>query len=205
MSRYSYEEATPSQLFQQWHTFLNSQMSFKITVSNSGDSAEIQRSPPELPDFFPKRSSIFERLPVLQRTQETRCPKTVREDFQQKGEVFFCFFKKCSSENISCKIVVFFPCLWGCLLTVFIHLRVILQISFTFSLEDHLEQIFFIIDKFISLYVNNCKSMVCEITLKLYRIRKPLSLSFNNNVKLSLWWRLLVGLFNVFIQILWVI
>lgn len=86
MSRYSYEESTPSQLFQQWRTFLNSQMSFKITVSNSSDSAEIQRSPPEA-GFFPKRSSIFERLPVFQRTQETRCPKTAREDFQQKGEV----------------------------------------------------------------------------------------------------------------------
>ncbi|XP_070795635.1 zinc finger protein GLIS1 [Pituophis catenifer annectens] len=83
MSRYSYEESIPSQLFQQWRTFLNSQMSFKITVSNSSDSAEIQRSPPEA-GFFPKRSSIFERLPVLQRTQETRCPKTAREDFQQK-------------------------------------------------------------------------------------------------------------------------
>lgn len=70
--------------------FLNSQMSFKITVSNGGDSVEAQRSPPELPvpllDLFPKRPSIFERLPILQRTQEVRCPKTGREYFQQKGE-----------------------------------------------------------------------------------------------------------------------
>ncbi|XP_060132882.1 zinc finger protein GLIS1 [Zootoca vivipara] len=68
--------------------FLNSQMSFKITVSNGGDSTEAQQSPPELPvpllDLFPKRPSIFERLPILQRTQETRCPKTGREYLQQK-------------------------------------------------------------------------------------------------------------------------
>ncbi|XP_062994887.1 zinc finger protein GLIS1 [Elgaria multicarinata webbii] len=68
--------------------FLNSQMSFKITVSNGGDSVEAQRSPPELPvpllERFPKRPSIFERLPILQRTQETRCPKASRDYFQQK-------------------------------------------------------------------------------------------------------------------------
>ncbi|XP_053104182.1 zinc finger protein GLIS1 isoform X2 [Hemicordylus capensis] len=68
--------------------FLNSQMSFKITVSNGSDSIEAQRSPPELPvpllDLFPKRPNIFERLPILQRAQETRCPKTGRECFQHK-------------------------------------------------------------------------------------------------------------------------
>ncbi|XP_072853740.2 zinc finger protein GLIS1 isoform X2 [Pogona vitticeps] len=68
--------------------FLNSQMSFKITVSNNSDSLEAQRSPSELPvpllDLFPKRSSIFERVPGFPRTQESRCPKTGREHFQQK-------------------------------------------------------------------------------------------------------------------------
>ncbi|XP_060629513.2 zinc finger protein GLIS1 isoform X1 [Anolis sagrei] len=69
-------------------SFLNSQMSFKITVSNGGDSVDAQRSPPELPvpllDLFPKRSSLFERFPILQRAQETRCPKVSGECLQQK-------------------------------------------------------------------------------------------------------------------------
>uniref|UniRef100_A0ACB8F4S3 Uncharacterized protein n=1 Tax=Sphaerodactylus townsendi TaxID=933632 RepID=A0ACB8F4S3_9SAUR len=68
--------------------FVNSQMSFKITVSNGGDNVEMQHSPPELPmpllDFFPKRPSIFERLPMLQKTQETLCLKSGREYFQPK-------------------------------------------------------------------------------------------------------------------------
>ncbi|XP_042320862.1 zinc finger protein GLIS1 isoform X2 [Sceloporus undulatus] len=68
--------------------FLNSQMSFKITVSNGSDSSVAQRSPPELQvpllDLFPKRTSIFERFPILQRTQETRCPKVSGECLQQK-------------------------------------------------------------------------------------------------------------------------
>nr|XP_056700390.1 zinc finger protein GLIS1 [Euleptes europaea] len=68
--------------------FVNSQMSFKITVSNGSDHVDAQHSPPELPmpllDLLPKRPSIFDRLPLLQRTQETRCPKSGREYFQQK-------------------------------------------------------------------------------------------------------------------------
>ncbi|XP_034635737.1 zinc finger protein GLIS1 isoform X1 [Trachemys scripta elegans] len=68
--------------------FLNSQMSFKITVNNSSDNTEPQQSPHEMSvpllDLIPKRPSIFERLPILQRTQEFRCPKSSKEYFQQQ-------------------------------------------------------------------------------------------------------------------------
>lgn len=69
-------------------TFLNSQMSFKITVNNSSDNTEPQQNPHEMSvpllDLIPKRPSIFERLPILQRTQEFRCPKSSKEYFQQQ-------------------------------------------------------------------------------------------------------------------------
>ncbi|XP_074858825.1 zinc finger protein GLIS1 isoform X3 [Carettochelys insculpta] len=68
--------------------FLNSQMSFKITVNNSSDNTEPQQSAHEMSvpllDLIPKRASIFERLPILQRTQEFRCPKSSKECFQQQ-------------------------------------------------------------------------------------------------------------------------
>ncbi|XP_075792123.1 zinc finger protein GLIS1 isoform X5 [Pelodiscus sinensis] len=64
-----------------------SQMSFKITVNNSSDK-ELQQSPHEMSvpllDLIPKRPSIFERLPLLQRTQEFRCPKSSKEYFQHQ-------------------------------------------------------------------------------------------------------------------------
>lgn len=84
------KEVPPVTCSNSGRAFVNSQMSFKITVSNGSESTEAQHSSPELPmpllDRFPKRPSIFERLPILQRTQETRCPKSGREYFQQKGE-----------------------------------------------------------------------------------------------------------------------
>ncbi|XP_027504804.1 zinc finger protein GLIS1 isoform X1 [Corapipo altera] len=67
---------------------LSPQMSFKVSVSNGGDHAEPQQSPPEMSapllDFIPKRPSIFERIPILPRAQELRCARGSRDYFQQQ-------------------------------------------------------------------------------------------------------------------------
>ncbi|KAJ7395400.1 zinc finger protein glis1 isoform x1 [Pitangus sulphuratus] len=67
---------------------LSPQMSFKVSVSNGGDHAEPQQSPPEMSapllDFIPKRPSIFERIPILPRAQELRCARGSKDYFQQQ-------------------------------------------------------------------------------------------------------------------------
>ncbi|XP_030063572.1 zinc finger protein GLIS1 isoform X2 [Microcaecilia unicolor] len=71
-------------------TFLNSQMSFKVTASNSSSvEPEHQRSPCEmsvpLPDLIPKKpTSLLERLQIQQMLQEGRCPKGAKAYLQQK-------------------------------------------------------------------------------------------------------------------------